>query len=101
MNTETETSACGISCSVCKMYKLEKCHCFSGTDQRANAKLKRQKEILGDVCKILACAVTKQIAYCPRDCDDFPCDLFQSESRCFPYSQGFLEMIKFRAKKHK
>jgi len=101
METEIKISACGICCSVCKMFKLENCYCFSGTDSRAKNKLKIQKDKLGDICKILACAVEKKISYCPRDCKEFPCILYQSESRCYPYSNGFLKMIKFRSHRNK
>jgi hypothetical protein len=46
--------------------------------------------ILGAPCPLLACAVEKRMAYCPKDCEEFPCDLFRRGP--YPYSKKYLNM---------
>ena len=85
------TGACGINCDVCGLNRLEICStCGSGISQKAQEKLMAQLDILGAPCPVLACAVEKRVAYCPKDCDEFPCDSFRSGP--YPYSDGYLNM---------
>ena len=71
------TGACGIACDVCKLKLLQICSsCGPGKSQLAKAKLEAQKRLLGAPCPILACASLKQVDYCLRDCDLFPCENF-------------------------
>lgn len=49
-----------------------------------------QERILGTPCPILACAIENGVAYCPRDCEGFPCEIFKAGP--YPFSQGFLSM---------
>jgi hypothetical protein len=89
------TGACGISCNVCKLKLLNICSsCGPGKSQLAKAKLEAQKRLLGAPCPILACANLKQVDYCLRDCDLFPCQNFDFGP--YPFSQGFLDMQKRR-----
>jgi len=90
-------SACGICCSVCHFFQTEKCSCSSGIEEKeVKRKFAAQKKVLGQVCPILECAYQKKIAYCSRDCDNFPCSKYQDKWGCFPYSQGFLKMVERR-----
>jgi hypothetical protein len=89
--TPLPTGACGINCDVCKLNLLGTCSsCGSGTSLDAEAKLAAQLRLLGSTCPILACARMNQIAYCMRDCRQFPCDNFRIGP--YPFSQGFLKM---------
>jgi len=89
--------ACGICCSTCKFFK-EDCQCCSGTDKKnTKRKLSVQKKNLGQVCPILECTFKKKIAYCSRDCKKFPCKKYEDRWSFYPYSQGFLEMVKRRS----
>lgn len=85
------TGACGINCDVCQLNVKEICStCGPGNSQAATNKLAAQVRILGSPCPILACAEMKQVAYCLRDCELFPCDNF--ENGPYPFSGGFLSM---------
>jgi len=85
------TAACGIDCEVCKLNLLGTCSsCGPGTSLQAEKKLAIQKQLLGATCAILACAHLNRVAYCMRDCGQFPCDNFHSGP--YPYSKGFLNM---------
>ena len=85
------TGACGIHCDVCKLNLLGSCSsCGPGNSSRAAQKLAAQKRLLGGTCAILACAHLSQIAYCLRDCAQFPCDNFAQGP--YPFSQGYLQM---------
>jgi hypothetical protein len=87
--------ACGIACDVCKLKLLNICSsCGPGKSQLAKAKLEAQKRLLGAPCPILACAGLKQVDYCLRDCDLFPCENFDFGP--YPFSQSFLDMQKRR-----
>jgi hypothetical protein len=89
------TGACGIACDVCKLKLLQICSsCGPGKSQLAKAKLESQKRLLGAPCPILACAELRQVDYCLRDCDLFPCENFACGP--YPFSQSFLEMQKRR-----
>ena len=91
------TAACGIDCDVCKLYLLGTCSsCGPGTSLQAEKKLAVQQQLLGDTCSILACANMNQVAYCMRDCSQFPCDNFHTGP--YPYSKGFLNMQARRLK---
>jgi len=85
------TGACGINCDVCKLRLLGTCSsCGSGKSNEALKKLEAQKRILGSPCSILACARTKQVAYCLRDCNLFPCENFRFGP--YPFTKSFLDM---------
>jgi hypothetical protein len=89
------TGACGLSCDVCKLQLLDICSsCGPGKSQLARAKLEAQKHLLGAPCPILACASLKQVDFCLRDCDLFPCENFDCGP--YPFSQSFLAMQKRR-----
>jgi hypothetical protein len=89
------TGACGLDCDVCKLKLLNICtSCGPGKSQLAKAKLEAQKRLLGAPCPILACAGLKQVDYCLRDCDLFPCENFDFGP--YPFSQSFLDMQKRR-----
>ena len=89
------TGACGIACDVCTLRLLDICSsCGPGKSQLAKAKLEAQKRLLGAPCPILACAGLRQVDYCLRDCDLFPCENFACGP--YPFSQSFLEMQKRR-----
>jgi hypothetical protein len=89
------TGACGLDCDVCKLKLLNICSsCGPGKSQLAKAKLEAQKRLLGAPCPILACAGLKQVDYCLRDCNLFPCENFAFGP--YPFSQSFLDMQKRR-----
>ncbi len=93
------TGACGLACDVCKLKLLNICSsCGPGKSQLAKAKLEAQKRLLGAPCPILACASLKQVDYCLRDCDLFPCENFNCGP--YPFSQSFLAMQKRRRDEH-
>lgn len=83
--------ACGISCDVCGLYTKKICDgCGSGVEEISRKKVEKWRK-LGKVCPVLRCAVERNIAYCSRDCDDFPCKEFKAGP--YPYSAGYLEMM--------
>ncbi len=85
------TGACGIDCTVCKLHVSGACTtCGSGRSRAGREKLAAQLRLFGQGCPILACAVDKQIDYCLRDCDAFPCDWFKDGPH--PFSSSFLDM---------
>lgn len=85
------TSACGIQCDVCRLHVLGSCStCGSGRSLEGRKKAAAQIKILGAPCPILACALEREIEYCLRDCEDFPCGHFRGGP--YPFSQGFLTM---------
>jgi hypothetical protein len=91
------TGACGINCDVCRLNLLGICStCGAGTSQEGLKKMETQLRVLGSPCPILACALETGIAYCPRDCEVFPCDRFTAGP--YPYSEGFLNMQERRRK---
>ncbi len=85
------TGACGINCDVCKLRLLGTCStCGAGKSPDARRKLAAQQRTFGGTCAILECAALNQLAYCPRDCDAFPCDNFRIGP--YPFSEGFIDM---------
>jgi hypothetical protein len=92
-------AACGVSCDVCGLYVKRICGtCVAGTDEKARKKLDAQMKLLNKQCPILACAVERKVAYCLKDCEDFPCVNFESGlwDGPFPYSTQFLTMFRKR-----
>ncbi len=97
-HVESGTAACGLNCQVCRLHIQGVCSsCGSGTSQAARDKLEAQVRLFGQGCSVLVCATNRQVAYCMRDCDDFPCDVFRSGP--FPLSEGFLTMQARRREK--
>jgi hypothetical protein len=85
------TGACGINCLTCGLGASGRCSpCGPGNGDQAAKKLAVQLERLGGFCPILKCASDRQVAFCLRDCDRFPCDHFSGGP--YPFSQGFLQM---------
>ena len=85
------TGACGINCDTCRLNLLGICTtCGSGTSAEAQRKMAAQQRLLGAPCPILDCAATNRLAYCPRDCDRFPCENFRGGP--YPFSAGWLDM---------
>jgi hypothetical protein len=91
------TGTCGINCDVCKLNLRGVCStCGSGVSSEGARKIEAQRRLLGRPCPILACARMKRIAFCMRDCREFPCANFKAGP--YPYGQGFLEMQTRRLK---
>jgi len=91
------TGACGIDCDVCRLRLLGICsRCGPGKSLEAEKKMAAQVRIFGFPCPVLACAHERGVAYCLRDCHQFPCELFQHGP--YPYSDGFLKMQERRRK---
>lgn len=88
-----QVGACGICCDVCGLEKKGICPgCVAGDDPKAEEKVKFLKSV-GALCPVLDCAVKKKVSFCSKDCDEFPCKIFEGE---FPYSKTYLEMYKSR-----
>jgi hypothetical protein len=82
------TGACGIDCDVCGLKVKEICPgCGPGTMFTVEA-------VAQFPCPILKCAVGKSIAYCPKDCSDFPCAVMEQAD--YPYSTGYRGMFRQR-----
>lgn len=93
------TGACGIDCAVCRLHTMGLCSsCGSGTSLAGERKIAAQRDLFGMACTILECAAEKKIAYCNRDCGDFPCDSYKKGP--YPFSEGFLSMQE-RRREHK
>jgi hypothetical protein len=91
------TGACGVNCDVCRLNLLGICStCGPGRSEEGLKKMAAQARVLGSPCPILACASDRKKEYCPRDCEDFPCDNFKAGP--YPFSQGFLSMQERRRK---
>ncbi len=85
------TGACGIDCTTCRLHVMGICStCGAGNSDVGRDKLAAQNRLFGSGCPILSCAVERGIAYCLRDCNDFPCGEFSAGQ--YPFSQGFLDM---------
>jgi hypothetical protein len=83
-----QVGACGICCNVCYAFVENggSCKgCFSGKEAPP-LKLKITR------CPIIKCAARRSVSYCPKDCRDFPCELFTAKP--FPYSHAYLDIIK-------
>jgi hypothetical protein len=83
-------AACGICCDVCGLHKTLSCVCSSGTETLAKEKVNSKWDGKGTLCLVLDCAVKRGVAYCMRDCSDFPCGKYFEW--CFPYGKEYLEM---------
>ncbi|MFH0845248.1 MAG: hypothetical protein V1930_07200, partial [Pseudomonadota bacterium] len=91
------TGACGINCDVCGLRVLELCSsCGPGGSIEAERKMAAQIKRFGMPCLILECAINTGLEYCPRDCRQFPCELFRKGP--YPFSEGFLQMQERRRK---
>ncbi len=91
------TGACGVNCDVCQLNLRGICStCGSGKSAEGAKKEAAQVRILGSPCPILACARMNRIDFCIRDCDQFPCDNF--ETGPYPFSKGYLQMQQRRRK---
>ncbi len=89
------TGACGVDCTVCRLHVLGVCStCGAASSLAAKEKKNAQVRLFGKACPMLACAMGRNIDYCPRDCDDFPCEIFLQNAS--PYSETFLSMQKRR-----
>jgi hypothetical protein len=83
-------AACGICCDVCELHEKLGCVCSSGVEDIAKEKVKTRWGGKGVLCLVLDCAVKQGVAYCMRDCDEFPCKKYFEWF--FPYGKGYLEM---------
>lgn len=94
------TGACGVNCTVCRLHVQGVCStCGAGNSEAGRSKLAGQKHLFGQGCAVLQCAVDRAVAYCMRDCDEFPCASFAEATHgdgCYPFSQGFLDMQRRR-----
>lgn len=88
-----QVGACGICCDTCGLKAEGICQgCVAGNDPEAIKRVEFLKSI-NALCPVLDCAVKKKIAFCSRDCNEFPCKIFEGE---YPYSRAYLEMYKSR-----
>jgi len=82
------TGACGINCDVCGLKVQGVCRgCNAGTAFTV-------EDVDQHPCDILKCAVRKNVAYCLKDCKDFPCALLEKGQ--YPFSAAYLGMHKQR-----
>ncbi len=89
------TGPCGLACNACGLYNRGKCaSCGPGSSIEARAKINFQEQ-LGFRCPVLACAITRNIDYCSRDCSEFPCSRY--ERGPYPLSLSFLQMYRRRS----
>ncbi len=88
-----QVGACGICCDVCGLKVKRICQgCIAGDKPEAAKKVEFLRSI-NALCPVLNCAVNKKIAFCSRDCNEFPCEVFEQG---YPYSEAYLEMYKNR-----
>ena len=88
-----QVGVCGICCDTCGLKTKSICQgCVAGDDPKAVKKVEFLKSI-NALCPVLDCAVKKKIAFCSRDCREFPCQIFEEE---YPYSKAYLGMYKSR-----
>lgn len=84
------TGACGINCDICGLKVKGICAgCRAGTDSTL-------EEVADHPCPIFKCAVGKGVAYCLRDCSDFPCSAMETGN--YPFSAAYLGMHRYRMK---
>ena len=76
LRTPDKIGPCGISCAICRFHIRGQCACRQVEDPSALKRAARQP------CPTSQCAATKQVAFCARDCADFPCALLK---RSMPY----------------
>jgi hypothetical protein len=82
---KSKTAACGLDCGVCGLFLEDKClGCIAGTEMESESP-----------CDILTCAWRQKVAYCPKDCRNFPCDLFY-RGKIKPFTEGRLDYLKKR-----
>jgi hypothetical protein len=89
-------AACGICCDVCGLHEKLGCVCSSGAEEITKDKIETRWGDKGILCLVLDCAVKRGVAYCMRDCEEFPCEKYFEW--CFPYGKNYLEMHINRAK---
>jgi hypothetical protein len=94
-----QVAACGICCDVCGLNEKLGCVCSSGTEEIAKEKVSTKWGGKGVLCLVLDCAVKRGVAYCMRDCNEFPCQKYYEWQ--FPYGKDYLEMHKQRIKQEK
>ena len=56
----------------------------------ATEKVRTRWRDKGILCLVLDCAVKRGVAYCMRDCEEFPCE--KHFEWLFPYGEAYLEM---------
>jgi hypothetical protein len=89
-----QVGACGICCDVCVLKTKEICQgCTAGNTPEAKKKVEFLKKI-GVLCPVLECATKNNIAFCSKDCKEFPCKVFEETE--FPFSKKFIQMIRNR-----
>ena len=71
--TPVHIGRCGISCSICRFYMRGQCQ-GQGCHFEASSALKWAAR---QPCPVDQCAATRQVAFCARDCTDFPCALLE------------------------
>ena len=89
-------AACGICCDACGLHKKRGCVCSSGIEETATGKSVNAMGRKGTLCLVLDCAVKRGVAYCMRDCEEFPCKNYFEW--CFPYGKDYLQMHIDRSK---
>jgi len=88
-----QVGVCGICCDTCGLKTKGICQgCVAGDSPEAVKKVEFLRSI-NALCPVLDCAVKKKIAFCSRDCKEFPCQIFEGE---YPYSKAYLGMYKGR-----
>ncbi|MBI3942389.1 MAG: DUF3795 domain-containing protein, partial [Chloroflexi bacterium] len=74
---------CGQACSVCGFHVKGLCEgCLPG-DRCPPEKAARQQ------CPVLFCASSRRIAFCSRDCPQYPCHLYALHLAPCPPRRGF------------
>ena len=92
-----QVGVCGICCDTCGLKTKGICQgCIAGDSPEADKKVEFLKSI-NALCPVLDCAVKKKIAFCSRDCREFPCQIFEGE---YPYSKAYLGMYKTRMRQN-
>ncbi|PIU36353.1 hypothetical protein COT03_00035 [Candidatus Shapirobacteria bacterium CG07_land_8_20_14_0_80_39_18] len=99
MIKNTVVGACGVCCSTCRFFKTLNCKCSAGTEKIAQNKVKTNWGGRGILCLVCKCAVEKKVAYCTRDCGEFPCQKLRKWH--FPYGEAYLKMYEQRKKEEK
>jgi len=91
-------AAYGICCDVCELHKK--------LGVSAAPALEVAKEMVrtrwggkNGLCLVLDCTFKRGVAYCMRDCEEFPCQKYHEW--CFSYGKDYLEMHKQRSKQEK
>lgn len=66
-----KSGPCGISCAVCRFFIQGQCECRTEDGSRPFYRVAHHP------CPVEQCALTRDIAFCARDCIDFPCLLLE------------------------